>query len=317
MKRIFFVALLAGIVTSLGLSPTRAADYFNGGDDGKFVYDDSKGGKGGVLDGICDSTCGDGGFYGLAELMFMKYHRADGVRAGSFNNIPPATTDDVSFDYNATPRLTLGYVTDSGLGVRVRYWEYDQVGTPDFPGTGVGMGVDTYNIDFEAFERVQVSDCWAFELSGGLRYNSFNETMTDPIPPGARLNSFDGLGGIVGLEATRSLGRWGNLYGRTRFGILHDDKTVINVAGGLTQAAILRDSTVTMTEIAMGYEWNRCTRNGSLLFARAGYEWQHWDNFSSSFTPFTTTPPGNPPAAFAGPSDVGFSGFVFALGLER
>src|SRR5688572_26808240 len=197
MKRISFVALLAGIVTSFGLSPARATDYFNGAgaDDGKVVYDDSKG-KGDGLEGICDSTCGDGGFYGLAEVLFLKYHRADGVRAGSFNNLPPATTDDITFDYNATPRLTLGYVTDSGIGARVRYWEYDQAGTPVFPATGVTMGVDTYNIDFEAFERLQVSDCWAFELSGGLRYNQFDETMTDPIPVGVRSNSFEGLGGI-------------------------------------------------------------------------------------------------------------------------
>ena len=58
-----------------------------------------------------------------AEALCFWYFRADGVRAGSYNNVPAVTTDDIEFKYNMSPRLTLGYVTNSGLGFRARWWE--------------------------------------------------------------------------------------------------------------------------------------------------------------------------------------------------
>jgi hypothetical protein len=326
MKRILFLALFASIAIMAGLPVASANDYFNGSTDtiGAELADSGCGHDGDdcgcddCVDGICDSTCGCGGFYGSAELLLFKYYRADGVRAGSFNNVPPATTDDIKFDYNTSPRLTVGFVGDSGIGGRIRYWEYAQAGTPVFPASGVAMTVDTYNIDVEMFERVQVSDCWDLELSGGMRYNEFDETMSDPVPSSLRQNSFTGYGGIVGLEAIRKLGSRARTYGRARFGIMQDDHIVSNQPGpGAVQNAILRDSTNSMLEIAMGMEWNRVTSSGSLVFGRIGYEWQHWTNFSTSFTPVTTTPPGNPQASFAGQSDIGFGGVAFALGVER
>mgnify|MGYP002623876153 CR=1 FL=1 len=330
MKRFSLCALLLGLAAWSMTAPAAAASLFGGGCTDSCSVIGCDGGcasacgcgssscSGGCwLDEICDSTCADGGFFASAELLLLKYHRADGVRAGSFSNFPPASTDDIEFDYAASPRLTVGYVADCGLGVRLRYWEYDQAGDPVFPATGVAMDVDTYNFDLEMFDRFVFSDCWSCELSGGIRYNEFTETMIDPIPPAVRINQFDGLGGLVGLEVQRSLGRFGNLYGRTRLAIMQDDRFVSNITGGTTSQAVLRDATLTMTEIAFGYEYAYAFDGGALAFFRAGYEWQHWDNFSSSFSPFTTaTGGGNPPAQFAGPSDVGFGGFSIMLGFE-
>jgi len=270
---------------------------------------------GGLLDG---SLNGGGGIVFESEVLFFRYHRADGVRAGSFNNFPPAVTDDVQFDHAASPRFTLGYVADNGLGFRVRAWDYDQTGGAVFPGTGVSMAVDTFTIDLEIFEDIQLNDCWSLELSGGVRYNDFTETMIDPIPAGQfRQNAFSGYGGILGVEATRSLGGWGGLYARGRAGILMDDKFVRNVRGPGTpnQVAVLTDSVLGQTEIALGYEATRYVGN-SLFTLRAGYEWQQWHNYSTAFTPVTSTPPANPPASFAGLSDVGFAGFTAMLGFE-
>ena len=263
-----------------------------------------------------DDCCGGGGLVFQAEALFFKYFRADGVRAGAFSTNPPATTDDISFDYVATPRITLGWVTDSGLGARIRYWEFAQAGTAVFPATGVSMGADPYTFDMELFEMIQLNDVWAVELSGGIRYNEFSENMLDPIPTAARLNTFHGFGGILGMEAIRSLGRFGGVYFRARGSILHDDRTVTNIGTGLTENALINDSTVGTTELALGWEYARFLQSGALFRFRTGYEWQNWYNYSSAFTPVTTAP-GNAPASFAGTSDVGFSGFTLSLGLER
>lgn len=322
MKRILFLALFASIAIMAGLPAAKANDYFSGATETCGTESEHSGCMDccddDCMDGVCDSNpCDCGGLYGTAELLFFKYYRADGVRAGSFNNVPAATTDDIQFDYNASPRLTVGVIGDSGVGGRIRYWEYAHAGVAVFPATGVAMTVDTYNIDVEMFERVAVTDCWDLELSGGMRYNEFDESMTDAAPAAFRQNSFTGYGGIVGLEAIRKFGSRASAYGRARFGILQDDHTVFNTGPAGTQNAILRDSTHDVLELAMGIEWNRVTNGGNLVFGRIGYEWQHWSNYSSAFTPITTTPPGNPQAQFAGQSDVGFGGLAFALGFER
>ena len=146
-----------------------------------------------------------GGIVFQAEALFFKYHRADGVRAGSYSNVPPDFTDDVNFDPEATPRLTLGYVFDNGLGFRGRWWKYDHQGAAVFPATGVAMNVDTYTLDLEVFENFELNDCWTAEISGGVRYNEFDETMLDPIPPATRVNSFTGW---AASSAWKPNGRW-------------------------------------------------------------------------------------------------------------
>lgn len=322
MKRIFYLAVLGSIALSARLPDAAANEYMGVCSDTCSVA--PSGGCGmDNCDGcddcrrwdICDSTCGTGGYFFTAEALIFQYFRSDGVRAGSFNNVPAATTDDIDFDHVATPRFTVGFVSDSGIGARLRYWEFAQSGAPVFAASGAAMTVDTYNLDFELFERFQVTNCWDVEISAGIRYNEFDESMSDPIPASTRFNSFTGFGGILGLEGIRHLGAYGSLYSRARFGILQDDHFVSNLNVGAAQNAVLLDCTHTMTELAFGYERTFETSRGRLFFGRLGYEWQHWTNFSSAFTPFTTAP-ANPPAAFAGQSDVGFGGVALALGVE-
>jgi hypothetical protein len=81
------------------------------------------------------------------------------------------------------------------------------------------------------------------------------------------------------------------------------------------QTTNLIDSTHTMVELGLGYEFRTQTRRGSVFFARAGYEWQHWSNFSTSFTPVSSSVAMTP--ELSGPSDVGFGGFALGLGIER
>ncbi len=258
-----------------------------------------------------------------AEFLFMRYYRADGVRTG-YVNAGTGAPEDIDFDHDLAPRFTLAYGGSGELGARVRYWQFDQTAGPVNGGSTSQLDVDTYSLDFELFERRRLAPQWTVEFSGGLRYTDFSEVMLDnslPIGTNTISNQVDGWGGLVGAELTRSLSSRGNLYARTRLAILQDDHSVsYGVPSGTVppfqqRQANLIDSTHTMLELGLGYEFRTQTRRGSILFARAGYEWQHWSNFSTSFTPAASNVALTP--TLAGPSDVGFGGFALGVGLER
>ena len=309
MKRISLgLAAAATVVALVGVSAAKAEC------DGCCDSDPSS------CDACCDPCCDPyaGGLFFQAEALFFRYNRADGARAGNFNNVPAVGTDDITFDYTATPRVTLGYVFDGGLGFRARYWEYDQTGDAAFPASGVAMRVDTSTIDIELFEVFDLNDRWSVEIAAGVRYNEFAELMVDPAPAPlqTRVNYFEGWGGIVSVEGKRSLGRWGALYARGRGGILMDDALVLNgpfAVAPVREDALLIDAVHSMTELALGWEieryWGR-----SLLTFRGGYEWQIWNNYTTSFTPVSDTSPAR--SHMAGPSDVGFNGFTLLLGID-
>src|SRR2546425_5398367 len=99
----------------------------------------------------CGGCCGQGGIWASAELMWFKYHRADGARVS--NETSTNGDDDVPFDFEASPRFSLGFVREDGLGVRVRYWKFDHTA---IKGAGTGdqdaLSVNTYTLDGEVFD---------------------------------------------------------------------------------------------------------------------------------------------------------------------
>jgi hypothetical protein len=260
----------------------------------------------------CHSCCGcSGGLLIDAEALFFKYRRAGGVRVGADN-----PGENVFGDYKASPRITLGYISGGGLGFRARYFDWDHA-QQSRNGPDEVLAVDTFSVDMELFDEIRLNDKWAVEVSGGVRYNEFNEAMIDQGE--TRINDFDGWGGIVGLELTRKLGRCGALYARARGAVLVDDKYLFNTGfdsglGAARETDVIVDSTQGMMEIAVGYEWSRALCNDSLFKARIGYEWQNWYNYSSAF-PGPLSADGNE-EVFVGPADVGFNGFSVMVGLD-
>ncbi len=289
----------------------------------------------GCFDDCCTDCCDPGvgwGLFGEAELLFLRYHRADGVRIGGGG--PGAGVENGEFDFEPSMRYTLGLIAPNGIGARVRYFEYDHF--EQIEDAGDGLGVDTYTIDGELFETFELNRNWAMEISGGVRYTGFLENMVDVGAGDSREISFYGAGLVTGLEVRRSVG-FGLLYARTRMAVVQDDKHITNVDGGAAgegasnagaiasiQDVELVDTTNGMLELAIGGEVNYELSNGSVLFARSGLEWQNWWNFSNSFEAngvgvVDTVLPGGGVAAegiFDGPSDVGFGGFTFSAGIS-
>jgi hypothetical protein len=181
--------------------------------------------------------------------------------------------------------------------------------------------VDTYTIDIEAFDRICLNEKWSFEISGGVRYNEFGESIfSEPGTPNAatRLTYYSGWGGVLGLEAKRSLG-CGSWYARARGAIMSDNKSVqyTQPSNGVDQNARLLDMTLGMTELSFGYEMSRILRSCTIVRARVGYEWQNWFNYSESYSDMAMLFGALPPGIVGGPSDVGFNGITFMASIER
>ena len=255
--------------------------------------------------GGCDACggslccCDQSAMYFQYENTFFRYHRADGVRVGVAE-----PDEQVEFDFEYAPRITLGFVGPRGLGLRFRYWDYDHLQWAREGVSNTFLDVNTYNFDTEFFEEIELNCCTSLELSAGIRYNDFDEHLVD----GGVVNmntSFSGWGGMLGAQVNRSLGR-GALFARGRTAILMSDARVLDGVGDLVH---LLDSTQGMTEIALGYEVSACLGRATVTTSIAG-EWQNWNNFSSNFSA------GINETNAAGRSDVGFGGIVISTAVE-
>ena len=275
-------------------------------------------GCGSCCDSCCNSCCETGGTCGCfepcchcpglwasAELMWFRYHRADGVRVGT-----DEVGDDAEFDFEITPRFTVGWVGEDGLGFRLRYWEFDH-NADAIEDAGSRVSVDTYTFDFEVFDTFCLNRNWDLEIAAGIRYNEFLEVMADiPGDNDLRFNSFSGFGGVASVELRRLVGTNGVVWVRARSAILMDDKDILNDPGQGQQVRLL-DVTVGMTELAFGYDYVTPLCDGSYAFVGVQAEWQNWYNYSSGFEDTEDN------EDFAGPSDVGFGGFGIRAGVVR
>ncbi|MBI84725.1 MAG: hypothetical protein CMJ81_16145 [Planctomycetaceae bacterium] len=221
------------------------------------------------------NDCDQSGLVVDTEMTLFRYHHSEGI------------VKSQEFDFEAAPRITLGFRGPGGLGIRGRWWKYDHSNSL--------AGVETYNIDVELFEELQLSSCTTVELSGGFRYNGFNESGFLADSPEGEVTRdtqrFNGFGGVLAIEANRSLAMGGSLYTRLREAILMDDWHKGNT--------VKADVVLAVTEIAFGYEFSMpvissCYCMNSFL----GIEWQNWHGFD------------------AGNDSVGFAGIVTGFSLE-
>ena len=247
------------------------------------------------LPSACD--CNSNGWLVDTEILYFQYLKADGVRTGTDSG-----SEDIDGDYEISPRITLGYETCSGMGLRTRWWMYDhEIGR----NSSDVFAVDTYTVDLELFESFNINDCWALEASGGLRYNNFDEVVNDGGIN--RRASFSGVGAIVGGELSRKIS-CGRLFSRIRLAMLADDKSILNTDSNDDPPRL--GSTQGMVEVALGHEHRRTLSNGSQLVIRGFAEWQNWYNYSESLFESNNGDENN-----SGPSDIGFFGFGASMGF--
>lgn len=252
-------------------------------------------------DSCCDPCCRPGGVIAGAELTFLKLHNSMGTRG--------AEGTDLEFDYDTAPRIWAGYQGSDGLGWRVRYWEFNHTATGAVVGTDRtdSQNVDTYVLDLEFVDSMNLGCNWDASIFGGFRYLEFDEERVSRNPAGAifAAHSFDtaGYGLTLGGELRRCIGNGLAAFVNARSSVIMGDESEYSGAGfGLIDQEF--DNIYYIWEAQAGVQWTNELEMGGYLFARAAAEVQYWDNFVGE--PF-----------FDGGESIGFGGLAISAGIIR
>lgn len=242
------------------------------------------------------------GWFGGFEATFFQYNRADGLRT----DVAPNET--VSSEHEFTPRYTLGYQGANGSGIRARYWgDFEQRALPQYPpslAAGEGLVVDASTIDVEFFDTFKLRD-YDLEMSIGVQSANFSEFLiNDTTPDFGELKSTTGWGPVIGARLSREIGNSTNAFIKARHSLLMTDSVARDDTG---TPAYLDGANGGITEIGLGVEHSREIGNAAVTL-KAGYEWQRWHNFATTFEDSNAS---DDPS---GPGDAGFNGFV--VGVE-
>ena len=250
---------------------------------------------------------------------------------------------DFPYRLEAAPTFSLAYMSERGLGLRFRYFHFNESSqvedavpadgfltpsTPlfpggffDFPGGTIradsSLFVDAY--DFEATYTC-VHQRWLVLIGAGVRYAHLSQDYVADVgsafDTGFLVNShgFNGAGPSLALEAKRRLcdSDWA-LYGHVRGAALFGKTTesydaVIN--GGADSQTFGRryGSVVPYLEGELGLEWG-CTVGCCRFFTQTGFNAQIWWNAgnASNYDPLE--------GRFFDGSPFGFVGVALRAGL--
>jgi len=211
---------------------------------------------GAASEGCCDDCC-KAGFIAGAEALWLKAFQGDGA-FGDFN-------------YDDGFRFWIGYQRADGLGIRFRYFDFDQEADN-------GDLFETTHTDLEIYDTVQIGCNWDLVVGAGIRYLDINFSTeraeivpAAPVPP-VILQSFTGTGPVVTAELYRHVSDRAALYVIGRESIL--------VGNFRDDGDLQEDSTLMVSEIQLGGQLHREMSSGALLFGRAGWEAQYYHDLS-------------------------------------
>jgi hypothetical protein len=253
------------------------------------------------MDKCDDLSCNDcptSNFYAGFDLAVLKPHIGT-IGAEFFGH--PAVDVTPSFDYEASPRIWLGWDNAEGVGVRARYWTFESDATLAFPqdgnhdffgpvlGTTSWLNADT--LDFEATLRGCLGQL-QFQLAGGFRYATIETGLGVYGEVGEGDNGgdefalagigmdFEGIGPTIAANVVRPIGSRGlALVGSARSSWMYGT-TDIYPAGELAQipvAAYVDDHMMQINEVSLGVQWSRCLARGGQISVAAVWEAQAWE----------------------------------------
>jgi len=224
------------------------------------------------------------GWYGGAEATILA-PLMSGAQPAFQNDLESGSLIDQQF--RAGVRYQIGWVNEAGLGVRGRYWSYDQFFKYVPPGgnntnTGepepnAGLGIDLQAADLEATISQRVWN-WDTLLSGGARYGklSYVNPVATFLNEGAA--TFEGVGPTVAVEGRRRLGGSGfSLYGNIRGSFLLGSVANEALFLSMPQTKIYGE-VMGVAENQLGITWDWEASNGFIIEARAVWETQYWMN---------------------------------------
>lgn len=356
--KIRFMKSLAVVIAMVAGSSAFGQDYyaecegdietvsFLGGDSCQKDDDCGKGCDDGGKS--CDYGCGigdrigggGGGFYGGAEVVFVKPHSGTSEAFMIEDAANDVTIRSFEWDYDPAVRFWAGYENCEGFGLRARYFYYDQDAGPEaltvpaggFAGRDLADGSAEYFIDVDAdagesigaiaglhIEAVdlelsqRIDFCVASAtFSGGVRYGQLESVVGVASSDGEaylQASDFEGWGPTIALDARRPV-RNGNLslVAGIRTSVLFGDSDVTVLSVDDEDFLQERDNGVFVGEVMIGAEYSRCLANGIEMIGRVGWEGQYWTGM-----PLSTAMGEN----FSDPSDLFLSGLSIGLGFVR
>ena len=218
------------------------------------------------IDAACNtqSTCGPNRRFEFgAEAVFLSPHSTTGLGPAGIAAFP-------SVGYFESWRGWIGFSNENGVGLRGRFWEFDQL--VDNNQNAFTYGLDTYIADLEATMSRRFGN-WDVQLSGGIRYVDFHEDRT--FVSSSFVDS-ELIGVVLGGEVKRPLANGVRGFGVVRMASVYGDLTG-EVPNGFV--VVLDNVHSMMWEAQLGMEFSRQTRLGDVSL-RSGVEIQHWDDIT-------------------------------------
>jgi len=274
------------------------AEQISYGGDGKIACNDC-GSVG--CNCLCDVGCG--GFFAGAEAVIVRAHIGDGAE----NDVVDAAID-ARYDYKVTPRIWLGYRNCEGLGIRARWWNFDQDSNLSDAATDPDDEVSFHSLNVQAvdLEATQLV-CWGplqMNFAMGARYGKVEGTGTNiydfdgDLDVDAGQSDFEGFGPTFALEARRPIScsnfaLIGNLRNSLLFGNNNSVDIDADVGNQGFNNVVLdtgerKDTAVYVVESQVGAEYTRCLGSG-VLSIRAVMEGQFWGKSIAQNDPGSTS----------------------------
>jgi hypothetical protein len=225
---------------------------------------------------LLQQECGSGGLFGSIEVTFLKPYLSGAQTSFGF-----ATGQLLDTTTKSDVRYILGYRTDSGLGIRGRYWSFDHnyEYAPPFAGSHLGIRLDVADLEVTTEQLLRR---WNLGLSGGVRYGKLTYSNAGVTIFGPGTVTFEGVGPTVSLDARRGLGNtglsfFGNVRGSVMVGSVRNGSILPFLPRGTIEQEVM-----TTFENQLGVAWNHCLPNNVMLQVRAAWETQYWMNSTLS-----------------------------------
>ena len=215
------------------------------------------------------------GYYGGVDVTFLQPRMS-----GAALRFIVASPDEnlIESSYQSGLRYAIGYRDKEGLGVRGRYWRYDnefEYVAAFFPAE---MGIQLDVADGE-FTVSQVFLNWNVELGAGARYAKLEYSTSAPEGPfGIGVLDYEGVGPTIAVDVRRQIGNtsvslFGNLRGSWLIGKIRNDTLLLTGPRGTIDEEIMQ-----VYENQLGLAWTRCLNDELDLEVRLAWESQYWIN---------------------------------------
>ena len=270
--------------------------------------------RGNAYRSCCRSACCDcPGITGGYDFLLLAPHFSNGIAYQVRDIISPNTTvynHPYPDDYEMAPRFWLGYQGENGLGMRVRYMQYDHellgmtIDSIDATRTlffgslsatngqilSFTTGLELDVLDFDVTKDFEVRSA-KLTAGAGLRYArvqmDYQGTVTDAASTlqfqSFGENSFEGVGpsAFVDFQAPirqSALSVVGGLRASVLFGDGSDVETVERIIAPAASTTSIENGnrSTGILECSLGLQYDRDLGQGVELFLRGAWEGQLW-----------------------------------------